>query len=260
VRSGALRDGLVVVGAVAATVLVWRLLPVEAWLRDFGAWSAGLGPWGPAAFAGIFLLATLLVIPCTPLTIAGAVAFGWWAMPIVLASATAGSLMAFLAARSVLQGPVRRIIDRRAAWKATAEAVGDGDWRLLLLMRLSPFVPFNAQNYALGITDVGVGAFLFSTVLGMLPGTVVCIYLGVIGRAAGSEDPVHWISLGLGLVATLGLVWLTRQRVRAKLRARGGAGRGGTGWQDPVRQDPVRQDPDPGGRVRGLEQEQGAGS
>ncbi|GJD77801.1 TVP38/TMEM64 family protein [Methylobacterium gregans] len=255
-RSGALRDGLVVIGAVVATVALWRLLPVETWLRDFGSWSAGLGPWGPAAFAGIFLLATLLVIPCTPLTIAGAVAFGWWAMPIVLASATAGSLLAFLAARSVLQGPVRRIIDRRPAWKATAEAVGDGDWRLLLLMRLSPFVPFNAQNYALGITDVGIGAFLLSTVLGMLPGTVVCIYLGVIGRAAGSEDPVHWISLGLGLVATLGLVWLTRQRVRAKLRARGGSGPAAQARNRPGRARASERETD----ARALEQEQGAGS
>jgi len=220
-RAGALRDGLVVAAAAAATVAIWSLLPVDAWLRGFGAWATGLGVYGPLAFGAIFLVATLLVIPCTPLTIAGAVAFGWWSMPIVLAAATLGSLMAFLAARSLLQDRVRRIIDRRPGWKATADAVGDGDWRLLLLMRLSPFVPFNAQNYALGLTDVGLGAFLLSTVLGMLPGTVLCVYLGVIGRAAGQEGPVHWLSLGLGLAATFGLVVLTRRRVRAKLRARG---------------------------------------
>ena len=116
---------------------------------------------------------------------------------------------------------VRRMIDRRPALKATSEAVGDGDWRLLILMRLSPFVPFNAQNYALGITDVGLGAFLVSTVVGMLPGTVLCIYLGVIGRAAGQDSPEHWLSLGLGLVATVAAIVLTRRRVRAKLKARG---------------------------------------
>jgi uncharacterized membrane protein YdjX (TVP38/TMEM64 family) len=226
-RAGAVRDGLVVGAAAAATIAIWYLLPVDAWLRGFGAWATGLGLYGPLAFAAIFLAATLLVIPCTPLTIAGAVAFGWWSMPIVLVSATLGSALAFFAGRSLLRERVRRVIDRRPGWKATAEAVGDGDWRLLLLMRLSPFVPFNAQNYALGITDVGVGAFLVSTVLGMLPGTVLCVYLGVIGRAAGQEGPVHWVSLGLGLAATFGLVVLTRRRVRAKLQAR--RARTGTG-------------------------------
>ena len=219
--NGVWRDGLVVTAAAAVTVAIWYLLPVDAWLRGFGAWAMGLGAYGPLAFAGIFVLATLLVIPCTPLTIAGAVAFGWWSMPVVLAAATLGSLLAFLAGRSLLREPVRRLIDRRPRWRATAEAVGDGDWRLLVLLRLSPFVPFNAQNYALGITDVGFWAFLVSTVLGMLPGTVLCVYLGVIGRAAGQEGPVHWLSLGLGLAATVGLVVLTRRRVQAKLSARG---------------------------------------
>jgi uncharacterized membrane protein YdjX (TVP38/TMEM64 family) len=212
---------LAMAGAAAGLAAAWYLLPVDAWFRAFGAWAGGLGILGPVAFGAIFFLATLLVIPCTPLTIAGAVAFGWWAMPVVLVSATAGSVLAFAASRTLFRDRVRRMIDRRPALKATSEAVGDGDWRLLILMRLSPFVPFNAQNYALGITDVGLGAFLVSTVVGMLPGTVLCIYLGVIGRAAGQDSPEHWLSLGLGLVATVAAIVLTRRRVRAKLKARG---------------------------------------
>ncbi|MEA1833116.1 TVP38/TMEM64 family protein [Methylobacterium durans] len=211
--------------AIAAALAAWYLLPVDAWLTAFKDWARGLGPYGPIAFAGLFVVATLLVIPCTPLTIAAGVAFGWWSLPIVLAAATVGSVLAFVAGRTLLQDRVRALIARRPAMKATVEAVGEGGWQLLTLMRLSPFVPFNAQNYVLGITDVRAGAFLVSTLLGMLPGTVVCVYLGVIGRAAGGDAPEHWISLGLGLVATFAAVGLTRRRVRAKLRMRrAGAG------------------------------------
>ncbi|WP_236960318.1 TVP38/TMEM64 family protein [Methylobacterium durans] len=211
--------------AIAAALAAWYLLPVDAWLAAFKDWARDLGPYGPIAFAGLFVVATLLVIPCTPLTIAAGVAFGWWSLPIVLAAATVGSVLAFVAGRTLLQDRVRALIARRPAMKATVEAVGEGGWQLLTLMRLSPFVPFNAQNYVLGITDVRAGAFLVSTLLGMLPGTVVCVYLGVIGRAAGGDAPEHWISLGLGLVATFAAVGLTRRRVRAKLRMRrAGAG------------------------------------
>lgn len=211
--------------AVAAAVAAWYVLPVEAWLTAFKDWTHSLGPYAPVAFAGLFVVATLLVVPCTPLTIAGGVAFGWWSLPIVLAAATVGSVLAFAAGRTLLQDRVRAAIERRPAMRATVEAVGEGGWQLLTLMRLSPFVPFNAQNYVLGITDVRPGAFLVSTLLGMLPGTIVCVYLGVIGRAAGGDAPEHWISLGLGLVATVAAVALTRRRVRAKLRTRrAGAG------------------------------------
>ncbi|WP_156389619.1 VTT domain-containing protein [Methylobacterium sp. Leaf465] len=218
--STVMRSWLLILLGLAATAAVWFLLPVQDWLQAFGAWTAGLGPLGPVAFAALFILATLLVIPGTPLTIAGALAFGWWSLPIVLAAATIGSVLAFFAARSVLRQRVERVIARRPAMVATMEAVGDGGWQLLTLMRVSPFVPFNAQNYILGLTRVRMRDFLVSTLLGMIPGTILCVYLGVIGRTA-ADSAAHWIPLGLGLAATLAAVAVTRRRVQAKLAARG---------------------------------------
>lgn len=215
-----MRAWLLILFGLAATAAVWMLLPVHDWLQAFGAWTSSLGPLGPVAFAALFVLATLLVIPGTPLTIAGALAFGWWSLPIVLGAATVGSVLAFLAARSVLRQRVERVIARRPAMVATMEAVGDGGWQLLTLMRVSPFVPFNAQNYILGLTRVRIRDFLVSTLLGMIPGTILCVYLGVIGRTA-TDSAAHWIPLGLGLVGTFVAVAMTRRRVQAKLAARG---------------------------------------
>ena len=215
-----MRSWLLILLGLAATAAVWFLLPVQDWLQAFGAWAASLGPLGPVAFAALFVLATLLVIPGTPLTIAGALAFGWWSLPIVLGAATVGSVLAFLAARFVLRRRVERVIARRPTMVATMEAVGDGGWQLLTLMRVSPFVPFNVQNYILGLTRVRVRDFFVSTLLGMIPGTILCVYLGVIGRTA-ADSAAHWIPLGLGLVATFGAVAVTRRRVQAKLAARG---------------------------------------
>lgn len=214
-----IRYWLVTILCGSAVLGAWMVLPVEEWLHAFGAWTARLGALGPIAFAALFVLATLLVVPGTPLTIAGGVAFGWWAMPLVMVAATLGSVLAYLAARSLLRARVNAFVANRPAMTATVEAVGDADWRLLTLMRLSPFVPFNAQNYALGLAGVGMPSFLVSTLVGMIPGTVLCVYLGVIGRAAGDET-VSWIPLGLGLAATVAAVAMTRRRVQARLAAR----------------------------------------
>lgn len=216
--SNEIRYWLHTAAACALLVAAWMLLPVESWLRSFGAWAGSFGPLGLAVYGAIFLFATLLIVPCTPLTIAGAVAFGWWALPVTLLAATLGSWLSFALGRNLLRERIRRVVDRKPKWRATVEAVGDGDWQLLTLMRLSPLVPFNAQNYALAVTDLRGTAFLVSTVLGMLPGTILCVYLGVIGRAASAEGPIQWISLSLGLVATIAAIWMTRQRVRAKLK------------------------------------------
>lgn len=218
--SDELRYWLLTAAACAALVAAWMLLPIEGWLRSFGAWAGSFGPIGLAVYGAIFLLATLLILPCTPLTIAGAVAFGWWALPVTLLAATLGSWLSFVLGRTLLRERIRRVVDRKPKWRATVEAVGGGDWQLLTLMRLSPLVPFNAQNYALAVTDLRSPGFLVSTLLGMLPGTILCVYFGVIGRAASAEGPVQWISLGLGLAATVAAIWMTRKRVRAKLKLR----------------------------------------
>ncbi|GJD72059.1 VTT domain-containing protein [Methylobacterium goesingense] len=214
-----IRYWLVTILGGSAVLGAWIVLPVEEWLHAFGTWTARLGALGPIAFAALFVLATLLVVPGTPLTIAGGVAFGWWAMPLVMVAATLGSVLAYLAARSLLRARVHAFVANHPAMTATVEAVGDADWRLLTLMRLSPFVPFNAQNYALGLAGVGMPAFLVSTLAGMIPGTVLCVHLGVIGRAAG-DDTASWIPLGLGLAATVAAVAMTRRRVQARLAAR----------------------------------------
>jgi uncharacterized membrane protein YdjX (TVP38/TMEM64 family) len=50
----------------------------------------------------------------------------------------------------------------------------------------------------------------------MLPGTLLYVYLGAIGRAGfGSEakqqSPLQWLFLGVGLLATIGVtIWISR--------------------------------------------------
>ncbi|HZW31908.1 MAG TPA: VTT domain-containing protein, partial [Isosphaeraceae bacterium] len=81
---------------------------------------------------------------------------------------------------------------------------------IVALLRLSPLVPFNLQNYLYGLTAIRFWPCVLTSWVAMLPGTVLYVYLGHAGRAglealAGrrGRSPAEWTLLAVGLAATL---------------------------------------------------------
>ena len=219
---------LAVVAAVAAGA--WLVGPrVPALLRAVEA----LGPWAGAAFVGLYAAGVVLLVPGSIPTLAAGALFGVAAgTAYAWLGATAGSLVAFAIARGAGRGLVERHLGRRAALAALDRAIAEDGPKVVLLLRLSPVVPFSALNYALGLTrvrarDVALGA------LGMLPGTLLYVAYGAAARdvaaaAAGApaRGPWGWALLALGLAATVAVTALLARRARAVLAAHADSGEG----------------------------------
>ena len=95
---------------------------------------------------------------------------------------------------------------RDEKFRAIDKAIGREGWKIVALLRLSPLIPFSASNYFYGITAVKFWAYVLASWIGMLPGTVLYVYLGTIGKAGlGGGDkassPLEYVFLGVGLVA-----------------------------------------------------------
>jgi len=73
-------------------------------------------------------------------------------------------------------------------FSALDRAVARKGWQIVLLARLSVLIPYNLLNYALGLTNVRFGAYLFSTVVGMLPAILLYVYLGSVAGSLASLD------------------------------------------------------------------------
>jgi len=74
------------------------------------------------------------------------------------------------------------------------------------LARLSPLLPFGAQNYFFGVTKVRRRHYLLATAIAILPGTVVYAFLGASGRALmDGGDPLRWTMLAIGIIASIAL-------------------------------------------------------
>lgn len=71
--------------------------------------------------------------------------------------------------------------------KATDRAIKHKGFRIYLLLRMCPVIPFNALNYIGGITGVKWQAYTFA-LIGILPWQIVLVF---IGATVGSVNNMH---------------------------------------------------------------------
>jgi uncharacterized membrane protein YdjX (TVP38/TMEM64 family) len=79
-------------------------------------------------------------------------------------------------------------------------------------------VPFNLQNYFFGVTNIPFWHYAAATFFGIMPGTLLYVYLGAAGKAAtGEGSAVRWLFLGAGLLATVVVTVVVTRKAKAKL-------------------------------------------
>ena len=101
---------------VIALFLVMKFLPVQQWLRTFSDWVGQMGVTGIFIFIGVYVVATVLLLPGAILTIGAGFAFGLWkGFLAVSAAATLGASLAFLVARFVARDKIEAMARRKAA-------------------------------------------------------------------------------------------------------------------------------------------------
>jgi uncharacterized membrane protein YdjX (TVP38/TMEM64 family) len=210
--------------AVAVVVAVFKYLPVQPLLRGALDWIEGLGIWAPFMFVLIYIVATVLFVPASVLTLGAGVLFGVIQGSIIVSIAsTLGATAAFLVGRYLARDWVAGKIQGRPRFKAIDHAVAREGWKIVGLTRLSPVFPFNLLNYAFGLTQVTVKGYFFATWIGMIPGTIMYVYVGsLIGDLAmigAGERQRTWQEQGffiLGLAATVAVtLYVTRVAKRA---------------------------------------------
>lgn len=210
---------LVVVLFVAA----WYLLPVDAWIESLRQWIDRLGAWGPLVFGLMYVAAVVLLLPGSALTLAIGLTYGFWGVPIALAGVTIGASLAFLIARYLARHRIRALLVRRRAARAIETAINRGGFKIVALIRLSPLIPFNLQNYLFGVTQLRFGHYVAATFFGVIPGTLLRIYLGMVGgmAASGDSESLEWAGLAAGLAATVLVAWILTRKAKQVLAEAG---------------------------------------
>jgi uncharacterized membrane protein YdjX (TVP38/TMEM64 family) len=218
---------LLVVGALAVTTL-----PIRDVLASFLEWVEGLGAWGPLLVGAAYVPATVLFVPGSLLTLGAGALFGVVVGTIAVSlGSTLGSTAAFLVGRFFARDWVAAKVAGNPKFAAIDAAVGEQGFKIVLLTRLSPAFPYNMLGYMYGITRVKLHHYVLASWIGMLPGTVLYVYLGALaGTVAkvaagdapegGEAETLRWVFYGIGFLATLAVtVVITRVAARAMREA-----------------------------------------
>lgn len=207
---------------IAGVVMVGRTAGAE--IPRFAAWVQSHGAWAPVAYIVGYVLLTITFIPGALPTMAAGVVFGL--VPgtfYAFVGETLGGVVAFWLARRVARPMAERRLARSPRFAALDRAVAAQGRRIVMMLRLSPAVPFNVINYALGVTTIRFVDYLVASIA-MLPGAFLYVYYGkligdVAALASGApvpHDGVYWTATLLGLAATVGVsVMLARVATRA---------------------------------------------
>lgn len=162
------------VGAVVLTATA------PAWLE----WFLGSGALGVAVFLVLTaVLAGLSLTPTHASSLLGGMAFGFglgsvWAITGVTLAAALG----FVVLRHFLRDRVLDALSHHPRAEAVHRALDQGHWlrtlTLLVLIRLSPVVPFAATNLLMSTTGVRLLPFLVGSALGLAPRVVAVVWIG----------------------------------------------------------------------------------
>ncbi len=196
---------------VVLSVVAVRATPLGAWLSTENIQDLldRLGPWAPAAYMLAYLIAPVLALPGTPLSLAGGFLFGGlWGTVYTVIGAGTGATLAFLVARYLGRDFVGKVLRGKA--RTLDEEIAGHGLQVIFFLRLVPLVPFNLLNYAAGLSKMRLRHYVLGTYVGIIPGTFAYVYLGSSLTSIGSWQ----FFLAVGLLALLILVPLVYRRVR----------------------------------------------
>jgi uncharacterized membrane protein YdjX (TVP38/TMEM64 family) len=216
----------VLVLVVAGLIAAGKFLPLKEYSIGALNWIQSLGYWGPVFVVLFYIVACVLFLPGSALTLGTGFLFKlFWGTVTVSISATLGACAAFWVGRTIARGWVAKKVEGNPKFAAIDGAVAREGFKIVLLTRLCPIFPFNLLNYAFGLTRVRFRTYALASWIGMLPGTILYVYIGSVARdltdalgGSGKQSSTKWIALSVGLVVAAAVVVLITRIARRALK------------------------------------------
>lgn len=216
-----LKVGLVVTVLVGLLVAS-RILPLGHWMEQFTGWVKTHGAMGVLVFVIAYVLGTSCGAPAALFIIAAAVSFGI-ARGFLLAwlSCLLAAAISLAAARYFFRKPIEKVLARNGRLKMFDAMIAREGWKIILLLRLTPVLPFSVCNYFAAMTQIRFWPYLAATAFGVIPATIFYSYLGYVGKLAFEKHQrtsQEYAFLGLGFFATALVIFYFTRIAKRSLR------------------------------------------
>jgi uncharacterized membrane protein YdjX (TVP38/TMEM64 family) len=163
------------------------------------------------AFAGVFVLMQLFMIPVAPMGMAAGFFFGFgkgW-LALMLGCAFGASVNFFISSHFA-RAYVHRKLGHHKSVRLIDTAIAREGWKIVALLRFVP-IPFGLANYCYGLTPIRWLPYLFATCLAISPANSLFVWMGStfqgeLAMLLGKGRPHHWLEyviFGVGITAAV---------------------------------------------------------
>ena len=219
-----------VLAILAALTTLIAILPIRHYIIIVLTWTRELGPLGPLAIIALYLITCVLFLPRSIVSLGAGFLFSvGTGLATVSIGSTLGACAAFLVGRTLVRKWLFQKVSGSLIFNAVNQATMRQGFRFILLTRLNFILPFSMLNYVSSLTSISLWKFALASFIGMLPGSIVYVYLG---QAAGSllkavtgniqqtpaQQLLFWIGLAITLIVSILVTLYARRALRAAIK------------------------------------------
>jgi uncharacterized membrane protein YdjX (TVP38/TMEM64 family) len=164
-------------------------------------WLQQMGIWAPIIYILVYAIATIFILPSTPLNLSGGAIFGSvWGTVWTSIAAVLAAVLAFGFSRTIGQKFVKQKLAGK--WQSLDREMEQGGFFYMFAIRLLPLIPYGMVNFAAGLTSIKFRDYFFGTLLGTVPGILPFVMMGA-GLTALKQGNVIPILVALALIGML---------------------------------------------------------
>jgi uncharacterized membrane protein YdjX (TVP38/TMEM64 family) len=163
--------------------------------------------WAPLALIGAYGIGCIFAIPATVFIVFAGAVWGWkLGVLYAMCGGMLGATASYFVGRFVGEGMLQRF---GRAGEVVSKQVRHAGFTSMLIVRLIPGPPFAVWNYAAGVAGVGIGDYIFATLLGTFPAHLVFAYSAdaLFNGTMTEGDAVRRLAIVGGLL--IGMVVMT---------------------------------------------------
>jgi uncharacterized membrane protein YdjX (TVP38/TMEM64 family) len=136
-----------------------------------------------------------------------------WGTVFDIIGAGAGALLSFYIARKSGRTGLQSLLKNKKV-QAFDKKAGKNGFLVVLYMRLMPFFPFDCVSYGAGLSKVKFWDYTWATLIGIIPGAIVCNGFGASLQHIGSSG-FFWAVAMYAVFALVPLAFRRRSKDRS---------------------------------------------
>lgn len=164
-------------------------------------WLQQMGVWAPILYILIYSIATICILPSTPLNLTGGAIFGSvWGTVWTSIAAILAAVLSFGFSRTI----GRKLVEQKLAgkWENIDREMHQGGFFYMFAIRLLPLIPYGLVNFAAGLTSIKFRDYFLGTLIGTVPGILPFVMMGA-GLTALKQGDVLPMLVALALTGML---------------------------------------------------------